>query len=93
MTFSDVMKTRLADGSLRKAHVTVLGALGKSAEAIPFAKIVKASKLNARSVHPSLLFLVSEDLAKEQVSEDAGRTFKITGEGRKALSKAEKAAA
>lgn len=94
VTFNDIMKTRLPDGSLRKAHVDLLRGLAKAGGAISMDKLTKASKVNYRTARPTVSFLVSEGLAKEQLSPDESGTmlYRITGDGTKALSKAEKAA-
>lgn len=93
VTFNDIMKTRLPDGSLRKAHVDLLRGLSKAGGAISMEKLTKASKVNYRTARPSVTFLCEEGLAKEQLSpnEDGTMLFRISGDGTKALSKAEKA--
>lgn len=93
VTFNDIMKTRLPDGSLRKAHVDLLRGLSKAGGAISMDKLTKASKVNYRTARPSVTFLCEEGLAKEQLSpnEDGTMLFRISGDGTKALSKAEKA--
>ena len=93
-TFNEVIKSRMSDGSLRKSHVDTLRALSKAGSAISMEKIVKGSKVNYRTARPTVSFLVSEGLAKEQLSPDESGTmlYRITDDGTKALSKAEKAA-
>jgi predicted transcriptional regulator len=93
-TFNEVIKSRMSDGSLRKSHVDTLRALSKAGSAISMEKIVKGSKVNYRTARPTVSFLVSEGLAKEQLSPDESGTmlYRITSDGTKALSKAEKAA-
>ncbi len=90
LTFSQMMSTRLSNGELRGGHIAALKGLDKCGEASPMTKIVKNCKIGPRSVNPAIHFLVSEGLAKEQVSENLGKCYKITATGQKALTKAEK---
>lgn len=92
LTFNQMMNSRKSDGSLRNAHVAILRVLSKANSPCDLTKLAKDSDLGPRMVSPAIHFLCSEGLAKEQVIEDAGKSFSVTSKGRKTISVAEKSA-
>lgn len=90
MTFNQLMKTRLDNGQLRKAHVEILKTLNKNSKPLTKNQIAEKSGVNLRTVFPAVDFLAESSLAKSQVaSDESGDTvFLISATGKKELEKA-----